>query len=344
MNLKDYIGRVFYLEKSCYEQELLIEQLNVALNAALNPRLLSLEGVPSPVSGWDKLLFVLRWLFTFCLVIVVGGILGGACSFVLVFILTIILPVISLFFLITGNIFPPLFFLTDLADSCSNFYEALGNVPTRSVVLIGSIICIVAAVAIFLAIFQDERGNVNNDKNRREKALQNNKYAKEENERIKVRAQMQAENLSAQISRAKLLYKQTKDMKDKFYEVGIIYKKYRGFVPVSMMYEYLCSGRCSRLEGYEGAYNLYEKELKMNIIIGKLDIIITKLDKIRDTQYELFNALQEGNQISQQIYNEIINCTDQMRRTEANTRISTYYNQISATSTEYMAWLRKYGY
>lgn len=45
------------------------------------------------------------------------------------------------------------------------------------------------------------------------------------------------------------------------YSSDIIYSKYQAPLPVSRFYEYLSSGRCSRLEGYDGAYNLYENEL-----------------------------------------------------------------------------------
>lgn len=57
---------------------------------------------------------------------------------------------------------------------------------------------------------------------------------------------------------------------DSLYEMGIIYPKYRNLVAVSTIYEYLSSGRCDRLDGPDGAYNLYEMELRQNIVIGQL--------------------------------------------------------------------------
>lgn len=50
------------------------------------------------------------------------------------------------------------------------------------------------------------------------------------------------------------------------------------------------------MEGHTGAYNLYEQELLQRIIISKLDIVISRLDEIQSTQYELAQALQQSNQ------------------------------------------------
>ena len=66
---------------------------------------------------------------------------------------------------------------------------------------------------------------------------------------------------------------------EKMYSSNIIYKKYRSIVPMFMICEYLESNRCTKLEGHDGAYNMYEQELRANIIIDRLDIIIYKLDE-----------------------------------------------------------------
>lgn len=91
-------------------------------------------------------------------------------------------------------------------------------------------------------------------------------------------------------------YQKTHSLLQKYYDLNILYPKYRGLVPVAMFVQYFASGRVSKLEGHTGAYNLYEYELLQNVIISKLDTIISKLDQIRDAQYELANALQESNQ------------------------------------------------
>lgn len=81
-----------------------------------------------------------------------------------------------------------------------------------------------------------------------------------------------------------------------YYDLNIIYPKYRGIVPVAMFVQYLESGIVYQLEGPNGAYSRYEDELFRQLIINKLDVIVTRLDDIRSTQYELANSLEKSNQ------------------------------------------------
>ena len=79
------------------------------------------------------------------------------------------------------------------------------------------------------------------------------------------------------------------------YSLDVIFPKYRNIIAVSSFYEYLLSGRCDKLEGAEGAYNIFESELRMNLIINKIDDVIKHLEKIEQHQYMLYSAIQENN-------------------------------------------------
>lgn len=85
------------------------------------------------------------------------------------------------------------------------------------------------------------------------------------------------------------------------YEKNIIFPKYRNLVMVCSLYEYLCAGRCDRLEGHEGAYNILEMEIRMDRIITQLDRVIARLDAIAQNQYMLYSTLQETNNRCDQI-------------------------------------------
>ena len=78
-------------------------------------------------------------------------------------------------------------------------------------------------------------------------------------------------------------------------EPGILFPKYNDIIAWSTMYEYFLTGRVSELTGPNGAYNLYESEVRANTIISKLDVIINKLDAIRDNQYMLYKAITDAN-------------------------------------------------
>ena len=80
---------------------------------------------------------------------------------------------------------------------------------------------------------------------------------------------------------------------NQLYALNVIYPKYLDFVAITTFYEYFLTGRCDSLEGPTGAYNLYESELRSNIIINKLDSIIEQLDQIKDNQYQMFCVMNE---------------------------------------------------
>lgn len=88
--------------------------------------------------------------------------------------------------------------------------------------------------------------------------------------------------------------KLTSSLKD-LYSKGVVYAKYRNLVTIATLFEYIDSGRCFELEGPNGAYNLYEAELRADIIISSLNSIISNLEAIRNNQYTLYRSIEEAN-------------------------------------------------
>lgn len=99
----------------------------------------------------------------------------------------------------------------------------------------------------------------------------------------------------------------------KLYDMNIIFPKYRNIFAVCSLYEYLASGRCSTLEGHEGAYNIYESELRQELILIKLDVVISQLEDIKQNQYMLYKEMKEMKSILHSISyqtKEILKNTD----------------------------------
>lgn len=109
----------------------------------------------------------------------------------------------------------------------------------------------------------------------------------------------------------------------KVYAENIIFPKYRNIVAITAINEYLQSGRCSELEGASGAYNLYEMELRQNIIIGQMSVIVDNLEQIRNNQYSLYSELTKANYTVNQIVRELRD----MRQT---TKLTAYFAGVSA--------------
>ena len=117
-----------------------------------------------------------------------------------------------------------------------------------------------------------------------------------------------------------------KRLLDKIYSQNIIFPKYRNFAAIAQIYEYLLSGRCSQLEGPNGAYNLYESELRQNIIIDKLDEIIWQLDSLNRTMSAICGAIIETNFLLSDI-------SRTLGRIEANTALTAYNSKCIANNT-----------
>ena len=124
-----------------------------------------------------------------------------------------------------------------------------------------------------------------------------------------------------------------------YYDLDYIYPKYRGLVPISTIHEYMASGRCSTLTGPNGAYNLYEMELRMNTIIGKLDDIIAHLEDISYSQRMLYDEVKASNQRVENLLAAIENTASNIER---NTAMDAYYSQITASNAAYQSWLMTY--
>ncbi|MBR2414193.1 MAG: hypothetical protein IKB13_06805 [Clostridia bacterium] len=79
---------------------------------------------------------------------------------------------------------------------------------------------------------------------------------------------------------------------------------YKGLVPVSIIYGYFDTRRCSVFEGHEGAYNLYEDEKIKGIIINQLSTVMQKLNDLNGTMYYVGQAVNR--------------CEDQLRTLNFN--------------------------
>ena len=109
----------------------------------------------------------------------------------------------------------------------------------------------------------------------------------------------------------------------KLYDENVVFAKYRNMVAITTINEYLESGRCYELEGPNGAYNLYEMELRQNIVIGQLSNIIDNLEQIRSNQFSLYEELRKSNQKVDDIIYEL-------KEIGKDTKLNAYYSYVSA--------------
>lgn len=77
-------------------------------------------------------------------------------------------------------------------------------------------------------------------------------------------------------------------------------------VAVSSFCDYLLAGRCEALEGADGAYNLYERETRSDLILEKLDKVIASLASIQKNQYFIYSEIQASNARLEKIENQLV--------------------------------------
>lgn len=132
-------------------------------------------------------------------------------------------------------------------------------------------------------------------------------------------------------SELQVLKKQNNESKktlECIYSKNIIFPKYRNLVMVCAIYEYFCAGRCTKLEGHDGAYNILEMEIRLDRITMQLDQVIARLDSIQSNQYILYSAIKESNRKTDQI----IQSTQHMARNLEN-----YSGQVDQLLTDIAA-------
>lgn len=159
-----------------------------------------------------------------------------------------------------------------------------------------------------------------------------NEYCEENKKKEQRRAQLYSKwndekiKLQAEITRKKLLKEaydevlqnlkkqenKARKVCAKIYSAHVIYGKYCNYVAVCSFYDYVASGRCSALEGADGAYNKYELEIRMDKIIVQLDKVIKNLELIRSNQYKLYIEMKNAENELKRIHSSVNHISEQM--------------------------------
>ena len=163
-----------------------------------------------------------------------------------------------------------------------------------------------------------------------------------QNRRNKYDSEMKVWNNSDRKAKARLNKEKQKIVQDlaMYYKQDIIYPKYRNLAALTSIYEYLESGRCDELTGPQGAYNLYEDELRKDIIINQLNTIISDLEQIKYNQYMLYQEVKQIQTNTQRIANELYQIKGFAYEITQIAALNTYYNGINAASSSALAFSR----
>ena len=143
------------------------------------------------------------------------------------------------------------------------------------------------------------------------------------------------------ISECEKLLKKFYQAKKQLLSLNVVFPKYANIVALSVIYEYLLVGRCTSLAGADGAYNLYESELRQNIIISKLDKIIDELEQIKENQFTTYQVLSEINDSVTGLNDKFGDVITSLNKIEANTQDIKELSEYVAYNTAKTAYYSK---
>lgn len=160
---------------------------------------------------------------------------------------------------------------------------------------------------------------------------------------------IQKKALNNEIARMTSMLNQSKNNLREMYSYNVLNGDYQNIYAVSSIYGYFEKGRTRSLTfneatGDQGAYNIYENEIRMNLIIRNTEEIMTKLDTVINNQYELANGLRSAqgkiNSLCSDIGNFIYDTNRKLNEIEYCQSITAYNSEKTARELEFMNWMR----
>lgn len=184
--------------------------------------------------------------------------------------------------------------------------------------------------------YEDQCKAIKDDFERQKKEYQRNlENSKKEYEH----SMMVHKNAEKVVSQLEESLKETQQTLDRLYSVGWIFPKYQNYVAVCSFYEYFLTGRCAILTGPDGAYNLYESELRQNMIVNRLDTIIDSLDDIKENQYTLYTEMKRANKTIEGIGEDVKEILSETKSISDATHIAAANSEITAKNTEAIKYI-----
>ena len=144
-------------------------------------------------------------------------------------------------------------------------------------------------------------------------------------------------NLRDEASQITSLLRETALQLEKLYDKDVIFAKYRNLVAMSAICEYLSSGRCDKLEGMGGAYNLYEEEIRLNLVITQISKVIEHLDQVKENQFLLYSQVTAANAQLNRMADDIENMLHQVRELKVNSDLNLHFSAINAYCSQVTA-------
>ncbi len=198
-----------------------------------------------------------------------------------------------------------------------------------------------------VAFFKSRTAKENSNKNYRSQCDEYDMAIAKDRQRVTTEL-LQKNRLGNEIKRMQDILNNSRKTLSTLYSYNILNRDYRNIYAVASIYGYFEKGRTASLgfnqsNGDQGAYNIYENERRLNLIITNTQEIINKMDTVIQNQYELASGLQEAeNKISNLcsgVSNFIYSAENSLKEIEKCQRITAYNSERAARELEYLNWM-----
>ena len=146
-----------------------------------------------------------------------------------------------------------------------------------------------------------------------------------------------------------------KDTLETYYSTHVLDPEYQDLVPVTTMYGYFKDNRCQELTGHNGAYSLYEKELKAQTITGDLEELLNRTNNLADAQKDILSQVGKVNGKTEALIDSVDrvnaknmaanpNGKELAKKLEHSRDLETYYGEIRKGMLENLEYIRSVDY
>lgn len=226
------------------------------------------------------------------------------------------------------------------ADSFIYYIAAIIAALIYAVVslLVGGIVFGFIAWIIWLFI---EKKRIDEEYDAQNKQYNNNVV--NQNSRLKREQQLQPV-LAREINSLKVCRDKSIKNLSEMYSYNIIAPEYRNIFAVSSFLGYLRSGRTyclnyDQLTGDQGAYNIYEMEVRLDKIITNTEEILYNLDMVLDYQRELAYGLQQANKKIDNLYSDVTGISRSVKSIEQSQSIIEYNSECTKNQVALLTWM-----
>ena len=186
----------------------------------------------------------------------------------------------------------------------------------------------------------------------KEQIVRYDENVKNDNLRVK-RELKQKKALETEIATMRSRLKESQRNLAKMYSYNILNPDYQNIYAVSSIHGYIVKGRTKGLTfnentGDQGAYNIYEYERRMNMIITNTEEILNRLDEVVNNQYELAMGLRQANTRINSLCSDVNvfmkNTASSLNSIERCQSVIAYNTEVAKNELAFMNWMNVIGY